>query len=153
MSSGTSFLIVASCLDSSALSCPASTFCLSAPFSSWAWSRRFSTWWYSDSSFSAVFSPTPGMPGMLSELSPIRPFRSRIWSGTMPMVSASFCSSMISMSVMPFFMSRTCVVLSISCSRSWSLVRMLVAYSGDLAAIVPIRSSASVSAISSQRIW
>ena len=32
----------------------------------------------------AVFSPTPGTPGMLSELSPIRAFRSTIFSGSKP---------------------------------------------------------------------
>ena len=32
----------------------------------------------------AVFSPMPGTPGMLSELSPIRAFRSIMWMGAKP---------------------------------------------------------------------
>ena len=36
------------------------------------------------SSFTAVFSPMPATPGMLSEGSPFKPFRSAIWGGEMP---------------------------------------------------------------------
>ena len=32
----------------------------------------------------AVFSPTPGTPGMLSEESPMRAFKSTIWGGSKP---------------------------------------------------------------------
>ena len=35
----------------------------------------------------AVFSPMPGTPGMLSELSPIRAFRSIMWMGSKPYCS------------------------------------------------------------------
>ncbi len=35
-------------------------------------------------SWDAVLSPMPGMPGMLSEVSPLRLMKSGIWSGVIP---------------------------------------------------------------------
>ena len=35
-------------------------------------------------SWPAVLSPMPGIPGMLSEVSPLRPMKSGTWSGRTP---------------------------------------------------------------------
>lgn len=52
---------------------------------------------YSAMSFWAVFGPMPGMPGMLSEASPMRPRRSMIWWGwETPQISGSCARPMIS---------------------------------------------------------
>ena len=48
-----------------------STFSFSLPFSSSACATSSSTEPNSWTSFAAVFSPTPGTPGMLSEVSPL----------------------------------------------------------------------------------
>ena len=39
---------------------------------------------YCATSCPAVLSPIPGIPGMLSEVSPLSPMKSGIWSGRMP---------------------------------------------------------------------
>ena len=39
---------------------------------------------YCEISCPAVLSPIPGMPGMLSDVSPLSPMKSGIWSGRMP---------------------------------------------------------------------
>ena len=77
---GTSILIVARNLEKVINSLLVSTFVFKAPFSWSVCSSRFSILPNSAISFWAVFSPTPGHPGMLSELSPISPKRSITWS-------------------------------------------------------------------------
>ena len=76
--------MVARRLLKSAVSAPPRTRSPSFPLISSPWASTSSSLSYCPSSLSAVFSPTPGMPGMLSELSPIRPFRSGTWSGRTP---------------------------------------------------------------------
>ena len=56
------------------------SFTSSAPKSSYIFSRLP----YLRSSSSAVFSPTPGTPGMLSEASPISAFKSTMRAGSKP---------------------------------------------------------------------
>ena len=70
---GTSILIVARNLEKIIISRLFSTFVFNAPFSLSVCSRRFSILPNSLISFCAVFSPTPGHPGILSEASPINP--------------------------------------------------------------------------------
>ena len=79
-STGTSVFIVARNLENSICSLFSSTFFFIAPLSDSVLASRFSMLSYSVSSFTAVFSPTPGHPGMLSELSPMSPRRSITWS-------------------------------------------------------------------------
>ena len=43
------------------------------------------------SSCAAVFSPMPGTPGMLSEVSPLRPMKSGMDAGVMPKRSTTAC--------------------------------------------------------------
>ena len=78
---GTSILIVARNLENSIIFRLASTLVFKAPFSSAEWERRFSMLPYCAINFCAVFSPTPGQPGMLSELSPISPSISMTCAG------------------------------------------------------------------------
>ena len=75
-STGTSVQIVARYLENRICSLFSSTFFLSAPLSSSVRSTRLSTLSKSLISLIAVFSPTPGHPGMLSILSPIKARRS-----------------------------------------------------------------------------
>ena len=57
--------------------------------------------WKDEISIVAVFSPTPGTPGMLSELSPISALRSMISEGVTPYFSFTAASSMSVVSVRP----------------------------------------------------
>ena len=68
-----SILIVAKNLENSIIFRLVSTFVFNAPFNSSVWESRFSMLPYWAMSFCAVFSPTPGQPGMLSDESPISP--------------------------------------------------------------------------------
>ena len=52
---------------------PLRTFSPKAPFILSAFSKTFSSVSYSANNFAAVFSPTPGIPGILSTASPIKP--------------------------------------------------------------------------------
>ena len=79
--------IVARNLLSRACASLSSRRCFSAPFMEGAISSAFSSVPYWATSFVAVFSPTPGTPGMLSELSPISPFTSIICVGVTPYFS------------------------------------------------------------------
>ncbi len=54
-----------------------------------AFASTFSRVPYSFSSPAAVFSPTPGTPGMLSILSPVRERRSATWLGGTPHFSST----------------------------------------------------------------
>ena len=77
---GTSVLMVTRNLENLICSMFSSTFFFIAPFSWSVFSSRLSiepNWLIS---FTAVFSPTPGQPGTLSAVSPIRPRRSMTWS-------------------------------------------------------------------------
>ena len=73
---GTSVLIVARNFEKAICSLLVSTFVLRAPLSWSVCSNKFSMLPNSLISFWAVFSPTPGQPGILSEASPIKPSRS-----------------------------------------------------------------------------
>ena len=70
---GTSILIVARNLEKVIISRLFSTLVFKAPFSWSVCSRRFSMLPNSLINFCAVFSPTPGQPGMLSDASSISP--------------------------------------------------------------------------------
>ena len=78
---GTSILIVARNLEKVISSLLVSTFVFKAPFSWSVCSSRFSILPNSAISFWAVFSPTPGQPGILSEASPISPSMSITCAG------------------------------------------------------------------------
>ena len=93
----------------------------------------------------AVFSPTPFMPGILSELSPMSAFRSIMRAGLRPCSSMSLASSNSTVSVMPFLVSSTCVLSETSCSASRSPVTISVEISSFSAILdmVPSMSSAS----------
>ena len=127
-----------------ALSAPSVSFFCRAPFSSAAWASAFSSVPYFSRSLRAVFSPTPGIPGKLSELSPIRPFRSGIRAGTRPYCSIRSASSYSTVSF-AFFGISTCVLGPISCSASRSPVTSNASTPLSLAnrANVPRISSAS----------
>ena len=73
---GTSILIVARYFEKRICSLFSSTFFFKAPFSSSVCANKFSMESNVSSNFWAVFSPTPGHPGILSEESPIKPSRS-----------------------------------------------------------------------------
>ncbi len=73
---GTSVLIVTRNFENSICSLFSSTFFFNAPFSSSVRASRLSIDPNCVMSFTAVFSPTPGQPGTLSDVSPIRPSRS-----------------------------------------------------------------------------
>ena len=81
-STGTSRTIVASCLESRASSACSVRFCLRlAPEMSSTWASTPSRSPKRCSSSAAVLSPMPGTPGMLSEVSPLRPMKSGIELG------------------------------------------------------------------------
>ena len=77
-------------------------------------------------SLSAVFSPMPGTPGMLSELSPISALMSTSPCGSVPYFSRKYASSQTTVSLFPAreLASRTVVFLPISCRLSRSPVAM-----------------------------
>ena len=85
---GTSSMIRASFFDKSPKSLLASIFSFILPLSSWVLASRFSILPYSAKNFLAVFSPTPGNPGMLSTESPIMPKKSMTCSGSW---TSNFC--------------------------------------------------------------
>ena len=85
ISIGTSFIMVASFLLKIACSLYSIKFCLSlAPFILSIFCKTFSTLPYSLISLYAVFSPMPGTPGILSDVSPIRPLTSINCVGVTP---------------------------------------------------------------------
>ena len=73
-------MIVASFLLMIAKSFPCFTFSPTAPFILSALSSTDSSDPYSANNFAAVFSPTPGIPGILSTASPIMANMSITWS-------------------------------------------------------------------------
>ena len=89
---GTSILIVARNFEKVIISRFVSTFVFSAPFSWSVCSNKFSMLPNSEISFWAVFSPTPGHPGILSEESPISPSMSITCAGDW-MSNLAFTSS------------------------------------------------------------
>ena len=78
---GTSNKIVASFFDRIPLSLLDSIFSRNFPFISAVFSNKFSIEPYRFINFFAVFSPTPGRPGMLSTESPIIPRKSITCTG------------------------------------------------------------------------
>ncbi|MPM71892.1 hypothetical protein SDC9_118863 [bioreactor metagenome] len=104
ISIGTSVFIVAKNFENKICSLFSSIFVLSVPFSLFVFLSKFSTDPNSSSSFSAVFGPTPGQPGILSDVSPIRPSKSITWHGCETLYfSITFLSSSISNSLLPYF--------------------------------------------------
>ena len=95
----------------------------------------------------AVFSPTPLTPGILSELSPIRAFRSTMWMGSKPYCSqkASGVISLVVVRPMRVDTSLTVVVSVTSWRESLSPVTITVAQPAAVSftEMVPMRSSAS----------
>ena len=95
----------------------------------------------------AVFSPMPFTPGMLSEESPMRAFRSMSFMGSKPYFSRNRASSYSRYSFFPGFvvMSITWVLGPMSCRLSLSPVtsRQSQPPASHFAAKVPSRSSAS----------
>ncbi len=77
---GTSVLMVARNFENSICRALSSIFFFSAPFSLSVLAKRFSIEPKSFISFTAVFSPTPGHPGILSILSPMSARRSITWA-------------------------------------------------------------------------
>ncbi|CDB56460.1 putative uncharacterized protein [Akkermansia muciniphila CAG:154] len=119
---GTFRSMVASCLERVAMSPFSSTICLRFPFSLSVLDSRFSTEPNSPISSLAVFSPTPGSPGILSELSPIRARISTTWSArSMPHCSLSFARSITSWSLplLPGFHRKQVEEISWPRSLSW----------------------------------
>ena len=104
-SMGTCILIVPNSLDKYAISLFCFIFSLVFPFSSSVPLStslyRFSIEPYFFTRSNAVFSPIPGTPGMLSELSPINPLTSINCFGITPYFSIMACSSKFSVSVFP----------------------------------------------------
>ena len=95
--SGTSVFIVARNFEKRIASALSISFFCSAPFIWWVLSRRFSTEPQVFISLAAVFSPTPGHPGMLSLTSPSRASRSITWAGvSMPYFSLTSLGPRIS---------------------------------------------------------
>ena len=94
-SMGTSILMVARNLEKVIISLLFSTLVRSAPFKSSTCSSKFSMLPYSAINFCAVFSPTPGHPGILSEASPMSPSISMTWEGDWMSNLAFTCSTPI----------------------------------------------------------
>ena len=76
--------IVARSFEMRACSANSVTFFFLAGESSPACAITSSTDPYCEISWPAVLSPMPGMPGMLSDVSPLRPMKSGICSGLIP---------------------------------------------------------------------
>ena len=79
----------------------------SFPFSSSVRASSSSTEPNSWTSLAAVFSPTPGTPGMLSEVSPLSATYSRYFDGGSPKRSSTAASSIRAMSEIPRRLNRT----------------------------------------------
>ena len=110
ISMGTAVLIVASRLLITARGAFSSIFSFSLLFFMESTeAMRFSTEPYSCRSFVAVFSPTPGMPGILSEESPISPFKSINCCGVRPYFSSIALRSYTSNSEIPLLVKITFV--------------------------------------------
>ena len=96
--------------------------------------------------FEAVFSPTPGTPGMLSELSPLSDLKSTICSGVRPYRAKTRSGSYSTIaSAPPLAVCIRCTFLVTSCSMSRSPETMCTSQPSRSAAVamVPITSSAS----------
>ena len=145
-SMGTSRMIVASCLESRACSAWVSTFSFCLPLSLAEFAMMPSMEPNSAMSFFAVFSPMPGMPGMLSAASPHRPRMSMTCSGrSISQLVSIVGRSMISWSepFRPGFHMQ--VVAEMSCAKSLSGVTMNDSNPSGSARFtkVPMMSSAS----------
>ncbi len=138
-----SVLIVAKTLEILASSIFSSTFSFCLPFNSWVLIKRLSKVSYFCISFKPVIFPMPGIPGMLSAVSPIIAFKSITWSGLIWYSASklSFVTSKISDT--PLRIKSTLVLSSTNCSISWSLVKIFIWMSLYLFDKVPIISSAS----------
>ena len=105
---------------------------------------------------SAVFSPIPGTPGMLSEASPIRAFKSTISGGAKPYSSSNRAVSYSAVSSRPIrdFTKRTAVPppMSWKLSRSPVTISQLQPAAAHCFAAVPSMSSASQPGASSRRM-
>lgn len=148
MSRGKSVTIRARSLLSVSRSPAASMFSFSFPFSSPVRASSSSTDPNSWTSLAAVLSPTPGTPGMLSDVSPLRATNSRYFEGGRPNRSWTAASSNSTMSEMPRRLNKTRTPGRTSWKKSRSAVTMVASIPSSAArrARVPIASSASWSA-------
>ena len=145
MSSGRSVTIRASSLFRVSCVGDASTLSFCFPRSSSACSSSSSTEPYSWISFAAVFSPTPGTPGMLSDGSPFNATYSRYFDGGTPNRSSTPASSYRTMSEIPRRLNITWMPGRTSWKKSRSAVTITASIpcSAARTARVPIASSAS----------
>ena len=122
--SSSAVLMVASCCERRRVSSPARRFSPILPGILVALSMMLSMFWYSASHLAAVFGPTFGTPGMLSEVSPTSARKSITWSAR----SASTLkrSAMLAVVVTAFFMvsSRVMSAWVSSCAMSLSPLEM-----------------------------
>ena len=144
-STGASRRIVASSLLKRAWSAKAVSFSPSFPLTLPALASTSSRVPYSCRSFTAVLSPTPGTPGMLSLESPARPFQSVTCSGVKPYSSYTLEGVKRIVSLMPLRVNISSVPPPTSCSASRSPVSSsgVTPEAAPFRLRVPSRSSAS----------
>ncbi len=144
---GTSRMMVASCFDISACSAFSRILLRMASFSILpACLIRFSTVSYSSSSLRAVFSPTPGIPGILSDASPQSPSISITCEGRFTPNFSHTSFTPIITAGSPGLPGLYCSTFSVtSCPKSLSGVIMYTVNPSASAfrAMVPMMSSAS----------
>jgi hypothetical protein len=149
---GTSLSIVARCLES--LACSSCSFrrrFTRSGFTLSALSKISSKAPSACMSLTAVFSPIPGTPGILSDVSPANPLISGTYVGSTPRRSLTASTSYVSISLMPRFVTMARVSSDTSCRVSLSpvTIRLSTPASSACFVIVPIMSSASYPSISS----
>ena len=95
--------------------------------------------------FDAVFSPTPGMFGRLSEGSPRRAAKSGYWAGVRPYLASTSSGVNLVMSETPLrgYSTVTCGLTSCNASRSPVQIRTTMPSSTALVVRVAMMSSAS----------
>ena len=148
---GTSVFIVPKVLDNIAKSLFSNNFSFNLPLIAFGLSSNvlyiLSIFLYSLINSSAVFSPTPGTPGILSEVSPISPFTSISWIGFTPYFSIISSSPNVSVSVFPILVWGILIAIFLLASWNVSLSPETIVTSkpslSPLFASVPKISSAS----------
>ncbi len=122
------------------------------PFSASVPARMASTLPKSCTSFDAVFSPTPGTPGMLSDASPFRATYSRYFSGGRPNRSVTAASSYRTMSEIPFRLNITVMPGRTSWKKSRSAVTITVSMPRSRARTASVAMASSASCPSTSTI-
>ena len=151
ISIGTSVIIVASFFENIACSLYVVKFSLNfLPLISSILLNTPSTDPYVWISLNAVFSPIPGTPGILSDLSPISPFTSINWVGVTPNSSINAFSLYTAVSLTPFLVITTFVCSDANWRASLSpvTIKLSILFFSDSLETVPIISSASNPSIS-----